>query len=600
MSKKVIVFGVDGLMMPLIQKFAAEGALPHIRTMLEQGAAAELLPFISAWGDVNWVSFLSGQSPGTAWVGQAIPADNARNANLLYQLERNGLRAALVHFPESIAAPAPHFTFSPYWGRAEPCPWELYPPAVFTTRYEARRQARTERSQTLGWPPSSPLAYHDKGLWRPLNPTDEKNLYRLDYPATGKTFLLDCRHATPLIRDGERGTELVPGRWSPWLALGPDEDYGQVRFYPGRYDPEHNDIEIIQSQVTLPGRMASDAQLGKALVGQLGPFISQWAVKAAVQETYIRSTYRDAEDQSLWLADSALYLTHQQGYALWIAVHHLIDESHHLCLGQYDPRSPFYDAAQAPRYEAVMRECYQILDRSIGKIIAAMDDDCTLLLASDHGAVPNEYMCDIHRYLARRGLVTLDAQGRPLAARSQVYLKDERGGLEIFINLAGREAGGIVPAARYEAVTEQVLKALGEWQVMHDGQPRKAVAWALRKADAASVGYWGDHAGDVLFTYNTGFVWGTSRHGEDICPVNAPGANHGPQKPTAETEHSANYGVILAYGAGIRKGYYRDRLQRGPHRMTDPAATIAHLLGMEHDALDGNVMYDFLTRDAAQ
>jgi len=600
MSRKVIVFGVDGLMMPFIKKFVAEGALPHISTMLEQGAAAELLPFISAWGDVNWVSFLSGQSPGTAWVGQAVPADNARNANLLHQLERNGLRAALVHFPESIAAPAPHFTFSPYWGGAEPCPWELYPPAIFSTRYEARCSEGGERSQTLGWPPLSPLAYHEKGRWQPLHSADEENLNRLDYPTAGKSFLLDCRHATPLILDGKRVTELAPGRWSPWLALGADTKHGQVRFYPGRYDPAHKDIEIIQSQVTLPGRIASDAQLSTELVGRFGPFISQWAVKAAVQEAYIHSTYRDAEDQSLWLANSALYLTHQQDYALWIGVHHLIDESHHLCLGQYDPRSPFYDAAQAPRYEAVIRECYKILDRSIGKIMASMDDNCTLLLASDHGAVPNEYMCDIHRYLAQYGLVTLDAQGQPRVAQSQVYLKDERGGLEIFVNREGREAGGIVPAARYDAVNEQVLKALGEWQVLHDGQPRKAVAWALRKEDAASVGYWGENAGDVLFTYNAGFVWGTSRTGEDICPVSAPGANHGPQKPTAETEHSANYGVVLAYGAGIKKGYYRDRRQLGPHRMTDPAATIAHLFGIDHDALDGNVMYDFLTRNGAQ
>ena len=68
MSRKVIVFGVDGLMMPLIKKFVAEGALPHIKRMLDGGAAGELLPNISAWGDVNWVAFLSGQSPGTSWL----------------------------------------------------------------------------------------------------------------------------------------------------------------------------------------------------------------------------------------------------------------------------------------------------------------------------------------------------------------------------------------------------------------------------------------------------------------------------------------------------------------------------------------------------
>lgn len=591
MSKKIILFGVDGLMMPLIKKFAAEGALPNLSKMLEQGAAAELLPFISAWGDVNWVAFLSGQSPGTSWVGQALPADSGQTDNLLARLARDGLRAALVHFPESIDSPAPHLTWSPYWSGAAPCPYVFSAPAIFTTRYKARTARPAERSQTLGWPPSSPLAYHEKGLWQPLEPQAER--WRLTL-AAGITLWLEAGRDGPQLRYGDVVTAAPPGEWSAWIALGPQAGNAQARFQVVRYHPQENDIEIIQSQAVLPDKIASDPRLSHELTERFGPFISQWAVKASPDEEYLQATYQDAEYQSLWLADSALHLTHREGYALWAAVHHLIDESHHLCLGRYDPRSPFYDAEQAPRYEAVMRECYQILDRSMGKIIDEMDEDCTLLLASDHGATPNEYMCDINRYLAKQGLVALDARGEAKRAHSLVYLKDERGGLEIYVNLRGREPGGIVPPQDYEAVREAVLQALGEWQVEHKGLPKKAVAWALRKEDAAGFGYWGDRAGDILFTYSTGFVWGRSRGGEDICPVEQPGANHGPQKPTAQTDHASNYGVILAYGAGIKKGYYRDRRQRGPHRMTDPAATIAHLLGIAHDSLDGNVMYDFL------
>lgn len=121
------------------------------------------------------------------------------------------------------------------------------------------------------------------------------------------------------------------------------------------------------------------------------------------------------------------------------------------------------------------------------------------------------------------------------------------------------------------------------------------MAWAVRKEDAVGIGYWGEHTGDVLFTYDTGFVWGTSLGGEDICPVVAPGANHGPQKPTAETAHTSNYGVLLAFGAGIRNGYYHDRHRHGPYRMADPGATIAHLLDVEQDTLDGAVMQALLT-----
>jgi hypothetical protein len=586
MSRKVIVFGVDGLMMPLIEKFAAEGALPHISRMLNEGAATELLPYISAWGDVNWASFISGQAPGTAWRGQAQPADYAGTQPLLQRLEEKGLRAALVHFPESVASPAPHFTLSPYWSAAEPCPYTFATPAIFTTdsaRYDA--PAKT-RQQTLGWPPSSPLAYHDKGLWQPLVQS-EKGDYRLTIQsvhAQSVTLSLNVEKLTLSVAGGT--VMLKPGQWSDWLPLGDAAEGGKVRFWLAGLAPH---IELIQSEVTYPARIASDPALAENLINALGPFYSQWAVKASPDEPYLSSTLQDAENQSLWLAESAVRLTHQHGFSLWAAVHHLIDESHHLCLGQYDPSSPFYDPEQAPRYEAVIRECYKVLDRSIGRILAQADSDTTLLLASDHGAVPNHFMCDVNCYLAKHGLVVLNDTGLPVASKSQVWLRDERGGLEIYINL-----DGIVPQEEYAQVQETVLHLLRNWSITHNGKTHRAVAWALRKEDAASVGYWGEFAGDVLFTYNSGFVWGTSVTGEDICPVVAPGANHGPQKPTAETAHTSNYGVLLAWGAGIRKGYYHNRHQHGPYRMADAGATIAYLLDVKRDTLDGTIMQALL------
>lgn len=591
MSRKVIVFGVDGLMMPLIQKFAAEGALPHISRMLNEGAATELLPYISAWGDVNWASFISGQAPGTAWRGQAQPADYARTRPLLKRLEEKGLRAALVHFPESVASPAPHFTLSPYWSAAEPCPYTFATPAIFTTdgvRFDAPPKVR---QQTLGWPPSSPLAYHDKGLWQPLV-AGEKGEYRLKIQsAHTESVTLSLKVETLTLSAANESVTLLQGQWSDWLSLGSLAEGGQVRFWLASLAPH---IELIQSEVTYPKRIASDEKTALKLINELGPFYSQWAVKASPDEGYLASTLQDAENQSLWLAESAVRLTHQYGFSLWAAVHHLIDESHHLCLGQYDPGSPFYDAEQAPRYEAVIRACYQVLDRSIGRILERVDSDTTLLLASDHGAVPNHFMCDVNRYLAKHGLVVLDAAGLPVVNQSQVWLKDERGGLEIYINLAGREPDGIVPQAEYGRVQDKLLHLLRNWSVTHNGNTRHAVAWALRKEDAASAGYWGDEAGDVLFTYDSGFVWGTSVTGEDICPVVAPGANHGPQKPTAETAHTSNYGVLLAWGAGIRKGYYHDRHQYGPYRMADAGATIAYLLDVKRDTLDGTIMQALL------
>lgn len=597
MSQKMIVFGVDGLMMPLIKKFAAEGELPYISHMLSEGAASELLPYISAWGDVNWVAFLSGQAPGTSWCGQALSADYITTQPLLKQLEDSGLRAALVHFPESLASPMPHFTLSPYWSAAVPCPYTFAAPAIFTTDHQRLDALPKPRLQTLGWPPTSPLAYHDKGVWQPLEREKSGDWLLKIHSSHGDNTALSLNTETLTLRSSHGHITLTQGAWSDWLTLGDAAEGGKARFWLASLEPH---IELIQSEVTFPQRIASDSVLAQTLIDELGPFYSQWAVKASPDEAMLASTFEDAEHQSLWLADSALRLTHQHGYSLWAAVHHLIDESHHLCLGQYDPSSPFYHPQQAGRYEAVIRECYKILDRSLGRIINGMDEETTLILASDHGAVPNHFMCDIQRYLSKHGLIVLDNQGQTIRRQSQVYLKDERGGLEIYINLQRREPDGLVPQEEYARVQAQLLHLLRSWHIEHNGRIHHAVAWALSKEDAASVGYWGELAGDVLFTYDSGFVWGTSSGGEDICPVVAPGANHGPQKTTAETAHTSNYGVLLAYGAGIRRGYYHDRHLHGPYRMADPGATIAYLLGVKRDTLDGAIMQALLAPGRAE
>ncbi|MCB3584248.1 alkaline phosphatase family protein [Escherichia coli] len=593
--RKVIVFGIDGLSMPLLKRYAREGSLPAISKMMADGAATELLPFISAWGDINWVTFMAGQGVGTSWIGQGMPQDNNRTDNLLQKMRHHDLRAALVHFPESVVADKEHFSFAPYWGRSEPWDTEIFKPMGYSTRYEARISNKQIKKQKLGWPPTSALAYHDKGAWQPLKQVAEGwQLSMQGNRNESLTVTLVNRQGKPVLQAGEEVVELAVGHWSRWISLSSAGIDGQVRFYMGAFEPESNNVEILQSQVTHFRKLSEDQGSADELLKASGPFYSKWVIKASPQEDYLPATIQEAEEQSLWLADSALELTQRKNYALWATVHRLIDESHHNCLGQCDPASPFYEPSQAEKYDDVMRQCYKVLDRTMARLMREMDDETVLMLASDHGAVPNSYMCDIYRYLARHQLVVLDEQGSPDMARSQVYLKDERGGLEIFVNLTGREKTGIVGQQEFDSVCARTLLALGNWQVEEDGVKRNAVSLALLKEDAAGIGFWGECAGDIVFAYNTGFVWGVSQDGEDICPVEVPGANHGPQKPTAETAMSNNYGALVMYGAGIKPGYYHDRQRHGPCRMTDPAATIACLLGLPLDKLDGRVMYDML------
>ena len=603
--RKVIVFGVDGLNWPLIKKFTAEGSLPAIQKMLQYGAAAELLPYISAWGDVNWVSFLSGQCPGTSWIGQAMPPNNRLDNNLLAAMEKSGLQAALVHFPETVSVKGEnHLEIAPFWGRKSPSPFEISSPYIHTTRFIERTAPRgNTKKQGLGWPPASVLAYHEKCNWREVCIDEGILCFRLISHAGAELVIPITLDDGVLFELQGRQVALKTGEWSEWLQCRLGTEEGFVRFKLLAYDRDCQELELLQSQMMKTGVLSNNPGLEQELAAELGPFITKWTVKAALEEEYLDVCIEEGEYQSFWLADSALKLTQEKGYALWATVHRLVDESHHNCLGQYDPASPFYVKENAEEYCQVMRTCYKSLDRTLVRIMAKMDEETVLMLVSDHGGVPNMYMCDIYRYLEQAGLCARDDKGEILWTRTKAYLKNDRGGLEIFVNLKGREPYGIVPAAEYEQVQEEILHLLGSWHVMEKGHVKNAIGLALKKQDAGIIGFWGDNAGDVIFAYNTGFVWGVSSDGAIIAPVERAGANHGPQKPTAETKASSNYGMIVMYGSGIRTGAFHARSHRGAYKMVDPAVTIARLLRIDPTLLldlHGSVMFDLLEETMAE
>ena len=44
MERKIYAFGMDGFIVPMMKRFAAEGALPHFERLLREGAVNQTLP----------------------------------------------------------------------------------------------------------------------------------------------------------------------------------------------------------------------------------------------------------------------------------------------------------------------------------------------------------------------------------------------------------------------------------------------------------------------------------------------------------------------------------------------------------------------------
>jgi predicted AlkP superfamily phosphohydrolase/phosphomutase len=118
--------------------------------------------------------------------------------------------------------------------------------------------------------------------------------------------------------------------------------------------------------------------------------------------------------------------------------------------------------------ETVVRDYYCYLDEEIGTILNRVDNDDTVLVASDHGAQRLEGGFCVNEWLQREGLLTL--KGRPEKrgpltpamidwTRTKVW---SEGGYyaRVFFNVEGREPSGIVPREEYDALLDDVRTRL--------------------------------------------------------------------------------------------------------------------------------------------
>ncbi|MDE3258743.1 MAG: alkaline phosphatase family protein [Gemmatimonadota bacterium] len=111
MEEKIYAFGMDGFIVPMMKRFAAEGALPHFERMQREGAVNQTLPSFPVWTPTNWATLSTGAHTGTHGVtrwrvevapGQRIDSFDGRanNAERIWNaLERAGMKSVAVHYP---------------------------------------------------------------------------------------------------------------------------------------------------------------------------------------------------------------------------------------------------------------------------------------------------------------------------------------------------------------------------------------------------------------------------------------------------------------------------------------------------------------------
>ena len=153
-----------------------------------------------------------------------------------------------------------------------------------------------------------------------------------------------------------------------------------------------------------------------------------------------------------------------------------------------------------PNREAFM-EFYRSVDEYLGRLREELADDVTMVVASDHGFMREEYEVDCNRWLADNGWLSFQDDHESLgdiASETRAYsLIPGR----FYINLEGREPRGSVPQSEYESVRDELAAELAEMEAP-DGRP---VADRVVTNDEAFDGAHDDIAPDLVVIPNEGF-----------------------------------------------------------------------------------------------
>jgi predicted AlkP superfamily phosphohydrolase/phosphomutase len=355
-------------------------------------------------------------------------------------------------------------------------------------------------------------------------------------------------------------------------------------------------------------------QIAKDLTSEEGILTFSSGLLGYTMGVYEMDTYAEiVELHDQWLGDVTTSLMTKYPWDFYCMHIHPIDWIYHSVLTEMDENTCTSKEKYKDAWDLHLKT-HQSQDRLLARIVEAAGPDTLFVLVSDHGAVADGPTFNPYLPLIKAGLCVMEGQGddndtKALEQQTEAvhnFVKERLGGqaggdrvgseilematfnlfnpditrskafpqrtIYIYINLKGRDPGGIVEPADYEKVQRQIIDALYSWVDPATG--KRPVSLALSRKDARILGLQGEHVGDVVYAIYPEF-----------------GGQHGPQLPTAEWGVGKLKSLQTFYGPGIKKGFKLERTSGLP----DIVPTICYMMGWPVPAqTEGNILYQAL------
>ena len=621
-AKKAIVLGLDGGHPELVQRFIREGKLPNFERMMKEGVFKEALEPFPTITPPNWTTITTGAWPGTHNItdfflppepGEPLDrlgfAFNTREskAEYLWQAaERAGKKSILVKWEVSWPpnhsgiqvegcgpgvvnlhelAPVRLHTLEPMpmtnqvsleaargWKGLEPA-WEALEGKISMFLHGGGEKVYDMvviKSGRAGYDrvlickekdATKPLATMTAGQWSEwiydefeLTPDPEKLKKREAERAKVKKYAMKEWHDNQsATTSAARGSGLGLYEFRP-------VEKGVFRFKLINLAGDASELELFSTQVWPEQGWTQPLELGPELMKEVGPFFTNPARDALHYGWIDEATFFELQDyQHQWLGKAAKYLTSTREWDLLFVETHCTDYLSHFYLNYYQPECGASLSEQRNATTWLTRH-YQSIDRMLGELLEIADDETLFVVVSDHSGTGCPYpKHDTRKVLEEAGLLVYKTD--PETGARQIDWTKTKAVFSCtifcYVNLKGRNPDGIVEPEDYDKVVDEIVEALMSYKDPATGlHPYSMV---LRKEDAAVLGMWGDHVGDVVFALRPEY---------DL--------EHGAQLPTARIGELTIRSLLFMKGPNIRRGVHLERMTQ----IVAVTPTIAYMLGL--------------------
>jgi 2',3'-cyclic-nucleotide 2'-phosphodiesterase (5'-nucleotidase family)/predicted AlkP superfamily phosphohydrolase/phosphomutase len=287
------------------------------------------------------------------------------------------------------------------------------------------------------------------------------------------------------------------------------------------------------------------------------------------------------------------------------------DEFSHQFLGLVTPTdmdgdpNPYYDDLDGDGNrddriavrEGYIASAYEEADAKLARARELLGGNPTTIAGSDHGFAPQWQAVNAGKVLADADLQSPEQPTNCRAASGTNLAKAcvAGGTAQIYVNLAGRDPGGVVSAADYESVRNRIIQAFRD--LTDPDHPGKQVILRIMKKEElrnvqGSDSLHPSRSGDVVVVARPPYQFDAATPGRRIAFSQFFG-QHGYLPELVDLAHDVNmHATFVAAGPGIR---HRDPL--AGIRAVDVAPTLAALMGIPGPQnARGRILYGILPR----